>query len=167
MIRRALLALALLLTAPLGAAAQWGCPWCTTPTTCSLVDEDSPLDECWYVQGVGCVPFYGECEFEPMQDEEDLAALAAAGLDGARTLSVETIVGVRTLYEVRSGTFVTWSCSGAATLIVRVDHRGLEWLGSDALREIMSLSAIRRRYTDWASKVAALESESNSPKEAG
>lgn len=123
--------------------------------------------ECRYEQGVGCVPSYGECEFDPWEDEEDLAALAAAGLDGVRTLSVETIGGDRTLYEVSSGTFVTWDCSGVATLIVRADQGGLEWLGSDALRETMSLSAIRERYTDWASKAEIFESQSNSSSEAG
>ena len=86
--------LAVMVPTPTTVAAQaGGCPWCVTPTTCSLVDEDTPLEGCAVAQGHGCMPIPGEgCEIDmAMADHaalSDLLGEYGITFNGVRTASV-------------------------------------------------------------------------------
>lgn len=131
---------------PSQAAAQAdGCPWCTTPTTCSLVEESTNLNSCTVSQGQGCVPQYGECEFNPSEEEEQ-QQLLALGLNPDRTLSVDVLTGPVKLTEVSPGRFAGWSCQGALRYLVEVDGvNSVKWLRTDEYQAYYSIAAIAGR----------------------
>lgn len=144
MIREALLALALLLAVPLGAAGQEGCPWCTTPITCGSVEEDTDIASCRVIQFAGCLPQpLGSCEFNPQEEEEDLELLLALGFTRDDLVRVETLVGWRSFVEVGEGVAVAWACNGALDAAVRLrDGAPAEWLPLGPFTDAYSVRAL-------------------------
>jgi len=106
----------LALTAPAPVAAQFtGCPWCTTPSTCGLVQENTNYDGCLVTQGLGCQPILGECSvIDP--GSGDFAD--AGGLFDQHNIkylgtNVVSILGIDLeAHQVEENLWVKWGCNG-------------------------------------------------------
>lgn len=77
------LVFAALMLAPGNAQGQSdGCPWCTTPTTCAEVAENTDIGGCYNI-GAGCEEIAGSCTIEitRLLDREWRALLGEHGLE--------------------------------------------------------------------------------------
>lgn len=112
-------------------AQAGGCPWCTSPTVCELIDEDTFVIEC-EVASSGphageCVNTQaGDCEWQvllapPLRE----AFLASQGIEygGEATIDVHgiTIAGIL----IEDGLLAKWGCNGKPAFLFRNDGSGV------------------------------------------
>lgn len=130
-----------LLAAPEIASAQ-GCPWCTTPTKCEGIEENSPLERCYVQQGVGCVEVEGESEciyqvwLAPSTRD---TFLASHGIEYHGTRTVE-VAGIQLeAFVVDDSLVAIWGCDGEVSLLWRQQ--------ADGKLQDARFPDIRSRYT--------------------
>lgn len=112
-------------------AQSSGCPWCTTPTTCAEVPENTSIGGC-YNFGYGCRTVSGVCTIE-----ETFAAvgrkqlLADNGLEfhGVQLINVLGVDIEAT--GVGGGLFARWGCGGAVVAVFMRDAHSAEWIELD------------------------------------
>lgn len=109
-----------MLTIPAALAAQ-GCPWCTTPTTCSTVNEDA-AQMCWVTQQGGC-DMAGTCEYSGPPEGSLLRELQ---VDERALIMVAVEDRDVVLVPVGGGVYAAWNCQGQATYAYELTSGGLE-----------------------------------------
>jgi hypothetical protein len=145
-----------------GGGVENGCPWCTTPTTCAGVGEDTPYSGCGYSASQGC--FYPQ-ETQPCTYEGgggngggnggggELALLVtAAGIENHQIKHVATERwGSQYLVEVDRDLYAFWSCDGQLLGLVReIDDELADYLDPAPYRHVYSIGGLlaRRAATD-------------------
>jgi hypothetical protein len=163
----ALAALPLLLVSPVSAQLNGGggegegCPWCTTPTTCAGVEEDTPYDLCVYTQAQGCSYPNSErsCTYGGSGSGGggngggnggggELAVLvAAAGIENHQIRQVVTERwGKQHLVEVDKDLYAFWSCDGQLLGLVReIDDKPTDYLDPAPYRHVYSIGGLLAR----------------------
>jgi len=144
-----LITLLALAVSPAPAAAD--CPWCVTPTTCSQVEENTPIAAC-YNRGNGCQTLSGECEISFAFNTEAgrKATLRKNQIEYRGQVAAE-IWGIKmNLTAINDGLFAEWNCSGQLSNLFRRDAKG-GWTAVDvgafqsrfALEDLPSVRAER------------------------
>lgn len=149
-------ALAFLLVAagastPESASAQSrGCPWCTTPTTCAEVLENTNIGGCYNI-GNGCEEISGSCTIQP---ERMLAAdrqklFEASGVRYLGTATVSLLGADIEASAVDDGLYAQWSCNGVLTaLFTKTDSGEWEELDPAPYRKRLNLKVAVVGLTD-------------------
>lgn len=134
-ILRLTFALALSALVPIALSAQsTGCPWCTSPTTCSEVEENSDVGGCYNI-GDGCKTISGSCKIEETFASAEARAtlLEENGLE-YRGTEVAEIWGTKIeLMEIDGGFFAEWACDGRLSALFKKDRNG-KWVELDPMR---------------------------------
>ncbi len=129
-----LLIAAAFLASPMTASAQsHGCPWCTTPTTCGEVDENTNIGGCYNI-GAGCQEIQGSCTIQqtlaPDFREE---ALEGQGLDYLGEAEVD-IYGLKfEAIQIAENLYARWKCDGRLEAAFSLAPDGT-WVELDLLR---------------------------------
>jgi hypothetical protein len=135
-----LVLLALFVAEP--AAAQpppHGCPWCTTPTTCSEVSESTPIGGCYNI-GMGCQEIAGSCTYSFALTPAEAEALNSRGI---RFVGFDRVPlggwGETILAELDNGLLASWNCRGVL--------RGIFARGSDGRLIVLDPAEFADRYS--------------------
>jgi hypothetical protein len=110
-------------TATSASAQTTSCPWCVTPTTCSVVGERTSIDFCYVHKDTGqCHEGHdpqraSACEI----DNVATSLITDAGFRILSTLAFAQPGKPLRLYEVADKLFVRWSCDGV--VIEAVERR--------------------------------------------
>lgn len=125
--------LCLMTLSPTSLEAQGdGCPWCTTPTTCALVEEDTDLEGCVVNQENGCMRVSGECTVEvSMADPAALSDILGKHGITLRGVQTASVLGLPIrLAEVDHGLHLRWDCRGQVSAAFTRDPSG-QWIEVD------------------------------------
>lgn len=134
----------LLFAATPQASFAQGCPWCTSPTTCRAIEEDTDLNKCW-IEGSGggqgiCQFEEGDCTYQVLLDSPLRKRLLAENgivYKGTETVEVSGIQVEGILID--EGYWAIWGCSGELQVLMRRNGEE-EW-------QILSPAAYPRRYS--------------------
>lgn len=119
---RLTLVVAVLTLAPMSTSAQSdGCPWCTTPTTCSEVAEDTPSGGCYNI-GAGCQTIGGSCEInETFTATQRKVLLQDNGIEYHGTELAELWGTTVELTAIDDGLYAGWACNGQLSTLFKKD----------------------------------------------
>ena len=113
--------------------AAFRCPWCTTPTTCGVVDENTPISGCYINSSDVCRTLSGECidSFALNAPGGREATLRKNNIEYHGVVKTE-IWGIKmTLTAINDGLYAEWDCSGQiSNLFTRRADGG--WTAVDA-----------------------------------
>lgn len=111
------LAVAAIALTPTAMLAQSdGCPWCTTPTTCSEVEENTTVGGCYNI-GAGCRTIAGSCTLEEQRLHELLV------LNRIKNRGTEHVEIWGTKFNLRAlpnGLYAEWACDGRIASLFRM-----------------------------------------------
>lgn len=130
----------ILLATPSSAAAQsTGCPWCSTPTTCSEVDENASIGGCFNI-GNGCQTIPGSCTINETFAAGDIAELLRLErFEGLGWQAVDVLGMVVNAFRVSEELYVQWGCDGSVLAAFTSD-------GSEPLIEL-DPAPLQQRYS--------------------
>jgi hypothetical protein len=104
-------------------ASAQGCPWCTTPTTCTLVDEHA-AGGCKVTAHEGCTSA-GVCVINDTYAPTSAAARHFASLGFDNFILLETVEwGEVPFADLGDGRLVLWNCDGEVAAIASYDTEG-------------------------------------------
>ena len=120
---------AMISLAPAAAFAQSdGCPWCTTPTTCAEVDENTNIGGCFNF-GTGCQTIAGSCtiRIEKVSVLERATLLRRTGIQYSGTVEAQIWGERRELAHINGDYYAEWRCTGQLATLFMKDPAG-QWV---------------------------------------